>query len=58
MKAKRTSSMQYDNRKSGTHAPVFAQTLLHGNSKNEYDEETEEDKQNRVSMKSWEARTK
>ena len=32
---KRESTIQYGNRKRGTHARVFSQTLTHGNSKNE-----------------------
>ena len=34
-RAKKASSIQYDNRKWGTHARVFSQTLEDGNSKNE-----------------------
>ena len=38
---KKGDTIQYGYRKLGTHAQVFSQTLLHGNSKNEIDEETE-----------------
>ena len=42
--AKKEGTMQYGYRKWGTHARVFVlQTLAHGNSKNEIDEETDED---------------
>ena len=43
------STIQYGNRKCGTHARVFSQTLAHGNNKNE-DKETEEGKKRGVSM--------
>ena len=32
---KKARTIQYGNSKCGTHARVFSQTLLHGNSKNE-----------------------
>ena len=40
---KKEGTIQYGNRKSGTHARVFSQTLEHGNSKNEIRERKDKD---------------
>ena len=48
---KKARITQYGHRKWGTHARVFSQTLVHGNSKNEIDKETDEEgKKRAISM--------
>ena len=59
LREKKLSTIQYGFRKCGTHALVFSQTLAHGNSKNEIDNETDEDGKKRgVSMEKSKAGTK
>ena len=53
--AKTESIIQYGNRKFGTHARVFSQTLARGNSKNELGQ-TEDGKKRRLCMKRSKAR--